>query len=100
VVINILRLFGNQLYLISARINLKTKMGYRELCIAACRKNSNFGRGASLQSIKKYVAANNNGKCVASAVRKCLATDSFVQGASKARWVATQAAADSIKPKK
>ena len=75
-------------------------MGYKELCIAACRKNSNFGRGASLQSIKKYVAANNQGKCVASAVRSCLAGDSFVQGASRARWVATAAAAESIKPKK
>ena len=75
-------------------------MGYKELCIAACRKNSNFGRGASLQSIKKYVAANNQGKCVASAVRRCLAGDSFVQGASRARWVATAAAAESIKPKK
>ena len=75
-------------------------MGYAAMVIAGCAKNSNFGRGASLQSIKKYVAANNQGKCVASAVRKCLAGDSFVQGASRARWVATAAAAESIKPKK
>ena len=71
----------------------------KELCVDAC-KTTNYGKGHSLFAIKKYVAANNQGKCVASAVRKCLAGDSFVQGASRARWVATAAAVEAVKPKK
>ena len=76
------------------------KMSYKEMCIAACAKNNNRGKGHSLQAIKKFVMEKNNGKCSAFMVRKVLATDSFVFGATKARWVATDAAKESIKPKK
>ena len=76
-----------------------TKMGIKELCIAACTTKQRK-KGHTLQAIKAYVKANNYGKCTASAVRKALAGDSFVQGATKARWVATDAAKESIKPKK
>ena len=75
-------------------------MGYEAMCIAACAKNNNYGKGHSLQAIKKFVAAANGGKCRAIDVRRALASDSFVQGATKARWVATAAAKESIKPKK
>ena len=66
----------------------------KELCVDAC-KTTNYGKGHSLFAIKKYVAANNGkGKCMAWAVRKALADETwFTQGSTKARWVATAAAA-------
>ena len=35
---------------------------YRDLCAAACRKHDDFGHGASLQAIKKHVAASHGHK--------------------------------------
>ena len=73
----------------------------KHLCAEAC-KTTNYGKGHSLFAIKKYVAANNGkGKCSAFHVRKALADETwFTQGSTKARWVATAAAVEAIKPKK
>jgi len=79
-------------------------MGYEEMCIAACAKNTNWGKGHSRQAIKKYIAANNNGKCTAGAVGRALkaamAAGHLAQGSTKARFVATAAGKAAIAPKK
>ena len=78
-------------------------MTYATMCVAACAKNHNFGRGASLPAIKKYITASNNGKCVAGAVGRALkagmAAGNITQGATKARFCSTAAGRASIKPK-
>ena len=80
------------------------KMTYQTMCIAACAKNNNFGRGATRPQIKAFIAAANGGKCVASAVSRALkagmAAGTIAQKGKKfARFIATDAGRASIKPK-
>lgn len=76
---------------------------YTEMATKAMMKNSNFGRGASRQSIAKYIT-ETSGKCSNAALRRVLsagvASGLFTNGASKQRFIASKAAKDALKPKK
>ena len=68
------------------------------MCIKACMKNTNFGRGATRQQIKAFIAEANGGKCSATAVNKALRNSAFfVHGKSSARFKATDAAVATTK---
>ena len=71
---------------------------YTTYCIMACMKHSDFGRGATRQQIKAFIAAMNGGKCSAHAVNKALRNSaSFVHGKSTHRFKATDAAVATTK---
>jgi hypothetical protein len=77
---------------------------YTHMATKGMMANSSFGRGASRQSIAKYISGVTGKDCNNAALRRALsagvASGAFTFGATKSRFVASDGAKAAVKPAK
>ena len=77
---------------------------YTHMATKGMMANTSYGKGASRQSIAKYISGVTGKDCNNAALRRALsagvASGAFSFGATKSRFIASADAKDATKPKK